>query len=192
MSPRSDLVMRGELARCDAEIAAMRAQPEIAPAWRVTLGIEDWESERSAILREADPARWPYLWRWKTRLLGRQGWPCRVVARGSMNSAWVAFPDGFEAITSRNGLSKRTLYPPTTKDRASARGGRVCLAGELRGIRPMYPPTGAPGKPGAGRPSVAPPFACPPGHAGQAQLASGKVGPAGHKPAPAAAMAAGA
>lgn len=38
------------LARCDAEIAEIRERPDVvaglAPAWLVTLGIEDWECEK--------------------------------------------------------------------------------------------------------------------------------------------------
>jgi len=41
-----------ELARCDAEIAAMQDQPD-QPAWLVTLGTEDWEYEKMLVRREA-------------------------------------------------------------------------------------------------------------------------------------------
>lgn len=46
-----------ELERCDREIAAIRARPDVvaglAPAWLVTMGIEDWEAEKRLILAEA-------------------------------------------------------------------------------------------------------------------------------------------
>lgn len=48
----------------------------------------------------------PYVWRVRTRLPDRFGTRCRVLARGAMNSAKVAFEDGYEVITSRNYLRK--------------------------------------------------------------------------------------
>lgn len=44
--------LEAELERCDREIAAMLAQQN-APAWLVTLGVEDWEMEKRLLLREA-------------------------------------------------------------------------------------------------------------------------------------------
>jgi len=38
--------------------------------------------------------------------MGRKGQLCRVIVRGRMNSAWVEFEDGFQAVTSRNALRK--------------------------------------------------------------------------------------
>ena len=43
--------MTDDLARCDWEIAEASAHTE-APAWLVTLGIEDWKREREWIERE--------------------------------------------------------------------------------------------------------------------------------------------
>jgi hypothetical protein len=195
MSPQADDVLRGALARCDREIAEIRTRADVvaglAPAWLVTLGIEDWESERRALLHAADPARWPYTWRWKARLPERQGWPCRVTVRGSMNSALVAFPDGFEAVTSRNALRRRTVYPPTAMGLPQGAAG---WPGRGATGNPALVPTdgGAWLAQAQERPSVAPPPSCPPGHAGQAQLDSGIVRPAVHKPAPVAVLAAGA
>lgn len=118
MSPASDLALLDALQRCAREIAEIDMRPDViagtAPALLVAMGQNDWALERSAILSEADPARWPYSWRWGNRLPGRKGWPCRVVVRGGRNSALVAFPDGFQAVTSRNALRRRTVYPPTT------------------------------------------------------------------------------
>jgi hypothetical protein len=45
-----------------------------------------------------------YVYRWNR--MGRKGQRCVVLARGSMNSCWVKFEDGFQAITSRNALRK--------------------------------------------------------------------------------------
>lgn len=42
-----------EIARCDAEIAAMEQQEPVKPAYLVTLGIEDWRAEKRLIEREA-------------------------------------------------------------------------------------------------------------------------------------------
>jgi hypothetical protein len=42
-----------EIARCDAEIAAMEQQPSTVPAYLTTLGIEDWQREKRLIEREA-------------------------------------------------------------------------------------------------------------------------------------------
>jgi hypothetical protein len=54
--PRAEPDMESQLARCDREIEAIRNLPSVkdgtAPAWLVTLGIEDWEEEKRAILKE--------------------------------------------------------------------------------------------------------------------------------------------
>lgn len=42
-----------------------------------------------------------HVWRWRTRLAERHGQACRVVARGRLNSALVAFADGEMVVTSR-------------------------------------------------------------------------------------------
>ncbi len=46
------------------------------------------------------------FWRVRTRLPERHGQPCRVLARGRMNSALVEFEDGLRVITSRNYVRK--------------------------------------------------------------------------------------
>ncbi len=48
-----------------------------------------------------------HIWFWKTRLPKRKGQPCRVLARGRMNSILVEFEDGFKVITSRYAVRKR-------------------------------------------------------------------------------------
>lgn len=40
-----------QIARCDLEIAAMESQPEVAPAYLTTLGIEDWRGEKRILER---------------------------------------------------------------------------------------------------------------------------------------------
>ena len=50
---------------------------------------------------------YPYYWRVSTRLPERKGQPCRVIARGRMNSFLVEFMDGYRVVTSRNYLRKR-------------------------------------------------------------------------------------
>lgn len=52
---------------------------------------------------------YPYVWRVRTRFPERMGQRCRVLVRGSMNSALVEFEDGFRVNTSRNYLRKRSL-----------------------------------------------------------------------------------
>jgi hypothetical protein len=39
--------------------------------------------------------------------INRKGEPCRVLARGAMNSALIEFEDGFRTIASRNALRVR-------------------------------------------------------------------------------------
>jgi hypothetical protein len=48
----------------------------------------------------------PYFWRVRTRLPDRYGQPCKVLARGRLNSCLVEFQDGFRVVTSRNYLRK--------------------------------------------------------------------------------------
>lgn len=45
-----------------------------------------------------------YIYRWDR--CGRKGQPCKVTARGTMNSCRVEFEDGFMMITSRNAIRK--------------------------------------------------------------------------------------
>jgi len=55
------------------------------------------------------PVETIYYWRVRARLPERHGLPCRVVARGTLNSALVEFADGTRVVTSRNYLRKRPL-----------------------------------------------------------------------------------
>ena len=48
-----------------------------------------------------------HIWFWKTRLPERKGQPCRVLARGNMNSILVEFEDGYRVVTSRFAVRKR-------------------------------------------------------------------------------------
>jgi hypothetical protein len=64
---------------------------------------------------------YPYVWAWRWRTIGpprrrvpwfgdgqdRSGTPCRVVARGTMNTALIEFEDGYRVLTSRRGLRRR-------------------------------------------------------------------------------------
>lgn len=47
-----------------------------------------------------------HYWYWRTRLPKRHNHPCRVLARGRMNSILVEFRDGFRVITSRHAVRK--------------------------------------------------------------------------------------
>ncbi len=70
--------------------------------------------------------RFPYIWSWGQKPgfdrgtpprvfdRDRKGERCAVLARGRMNSALVAFEDGFQVVTSRNGL--RRAPAPTTDE----------------------------------------------------------------------------
>jgi hypothetical protein len=54
----------------------------------------------------------PYVYRW-TKCLGmpvlggeRKGQLCNVLVRGKRNSCLIEFPDGYQAVTSRNALRR--------------------------------------------------------------------------------------
>lgn len=47
-----------------------------------------------------------HLWYWRSRLPERKGQPCRVLARGRLNTILVEFPDGFLVTTSRYAVRK--------------------------------------------------------------------------------------
>ena len=47
----------------------------------------------------------PYLYRWDRQ--GRKGQPCKVLARGTLNSCLVEFADGYQMVTSRNACPMR-------------------------------------------------------------------------------------
>jgi hypothetical protein len=47
-----------------------------------------------------------HIWFWRSRLPERKGQPCRILARGRMNSILVEFEDGYKAITSRYAVRK--------------------------------------------------------------------------------------
>ncbi len=52
---------------------------------------------------------YPYVYAWRARYprtLDRKGQKCRVLARGTMNSAMVEFADGYKAVISRNALRR--------------------------------------------------------------------------------------
>jgi hypothetical protein len=58
-----------------------------------------------------------YIWRVKARLPDRYMTPCRVLARGRMNSCLVEFEDGYRVVTSRNYLMKfETLQKRRAKE----------------------------------------------------------------------------
>jgi hypothetical protein len=51
----------------------------------------------------------PYIYRWDRQ--ERKGQPCRVLARGKMNSCLVEFEDGYTMVTSRNAIHTRKDVP---------------------------------------------------------------------------------
>lgn len=48
-----------------------------------------------------------HVWYWRSRLPERKGHPCRVLARGTMNSILVEFEDGYRVVTSRYAVRRR-------------------------------------------------------------------------------------
>ena len=56
-------------------------------------------------MKTKDTNVFPYVYFWNR--CGRKGQPCKVTARGKMNSCRVEFEDGFRMITSRNAIRKR-------------------------------------------------------------------------------------
>jgi len=54
-------------------------------------------------------AQFDRVWWWKKWLGHRNGQPCRVIARGALNSNLVEFADGFRVVTSRHAVRKRPL-----------------------------------------------------------------------------------
>lgn len=47
-----------------------------------------------------------HVWFWRTRLPDRKGQPCKVLARGKLNSVLVQFEDGWKVVTSRFAIRK--------------------------------------------------------------------------------------
>jgi hypothetical protein len=58
---------------------------------------------------------YPYTWRWRAKHGERHGQPCRVWARGTMNSIGVEFADGFRTVTARYAVRRRASEPPRTR-----------------------------------------------------------------------------
>lgn len=55
----------------------------------------------------ADALGLDHVWWWRSRLPERKGEPCRVLARGRMNTILVEFVDGFRVTTSRYAVRRR-------------------------------------------------------------------------------------
>jgi len=69
-----------------------------------------------------DKPHTPYIWRVKARLPERYMTPCRILARGKMNTCLVEFEDGYRVTTSRNYLMKlETLQKRIAKRRKGER-----------------------------------------------------------------------
>ncbi|WP_199857788.1 hypothetical protein [Erythrobacter sp. EC-HK427] len=47
------------------------------------------------------------VWYWRRNLPDRKGEPCRIIARGTMNSALIEFEDGARHVVSRFAIRKR-------------------------------------------------------------------------------------
>jgi len=48
------------------------------------------------------------VWYWRTNLPERKGQRCRILARGTMNSALIEFEDGVRHVVSRFAVRKST------------------------------------------------------------------------------------
>lgn len=62
---------------------------------------EDQKDLLSAECVDRSFMEFDHVWFWKTKLFSRRGQPCRVLARGAMNSILVEFKDGYRVITGR-------------------------------------------------------------------------------------------
>ena len=63
-----------------------------------------------------------YVWRVKTRLPERYLTPCKIIARGKMNTCLVEFGDGYRVTTSRNYVMKmETMQKRLLKQLAKAK-----------------------------------------------------------------------
>jgi hypothetical protein len=94
-------------------------------------------------------ADYPYRWYWRRKHGDRRGQPCRVWARGTMNSIGVEFPDGFRTVTARHAIRKA---PQKNKSRPFAQqleldGGVHDLAPSSERVRLFKPaPAQLPGQ----------------------------------------------
>lgn len=48
-----------------------------------------------------------YVWYWRSKLPERKGQPCRVIARGKLNSIMVEFDDGVRVVTGRYAVRRK-------------------------------------------------------------------------------------
>ena len=48
-----------------------------------------------------------HVWFWKKNLPERKGQPCRILARGKMNSILIEFEDGIKHVVSRYAVRKK-------------------------------------------------------------------------------------
>lgn len=56
-----------------------------------------------------------HVYRWRKWRPDWHGRPCRVVARGSLNSVLIEFADGTRAVTSRFAVRRPAGTNPTTR-----------------------------------------------------------------------------
>jgi len=52
------------------------------------------------------PVPFDRIWHWRALQPDRKGQPCRILARGKLNSCLVEFEDGHRVITSRHAIRK--------------------------------------------------------------------------------------
>lgn len=58
--------------------------------------------------------KFTHVYRWDRQ--GRKGQPCRLTARGKMNSIRVEFADGYAMITSGNAIRRLATLPATQEN----------------------------------------------------------------------------
>lgn len=88
----------------ERETQALQAAADAYARRTDQLRISEEEMAGQLTLEPEAPSDPHYVWFWNR--MGRKGQLCRVLCRGTMNSALVEFPDGYRAVTSRNGLRR--------------------------------------------------------------------------------------
>ena len=78
---------------------------------RPATAAEQADHKRDLLKHEPRASDFPYIYRWDRQ--GRKGEPCKVTARGTMNSCLVVFADRFAMVTSRNAIRKAKPLSPS-------------------------------------------------------------------------------
>jgi len=97
------------------------------------------------------PIDFPYIYRWDRE--GRKGQPCRLLARGKMNSILVEFADGHQGDLHKRGEENRTIKRPNPPAGGCCRPTVTRARHRLRRVGTLDDPLTRDGglKPGQGR-----------------------------------------